>query len=545
MLATPINTLRKSYDVALECWRNYSPSGRAIARKRAAVEESLDALARRAPAPFSGTVLVDGSFDNPNFWFRYGLLRAALGLAQGKEVGAIGPYKRGHVRASFARWQIRDVVDLAAQPRDPQRVAAIADELLAAARTPDDVVGWRLPEGVDPVIVYDSILKRQRRAVLDPQHPEMRALTHEAISRILRAAETLDLVKPDLVVVSHTIGMVCGPLAYLAAARGIPVVLVFGLFGALRFARFSTTQDLFSFYDRPTRAEIDALPAARVAAMTEIGRSYLGRRLAGKADDLASVFAFQKNRDAIDRATLCAQKQWDPRKPIVAFYASNWFDWPHQLGMTQFRDFLDWTEATFAVARENPQFNWLFKPHPAEDWFGGVALADIMARMGSVPHVAVAEKSWNNTQVMNAIDALVTYHGTAGIEFASLGKPVLVPDRGKYDDCGFVRVAESRADYLALLATRWWDDIDLADTRRRAEIFAGWWFCAPAWQKRFVLADDSRQHELYDLIPQLVADNRGEVAQELDSLRAWWRSGHRYYHTWKMAQADAYQLSNV
>ena len=33
-------------------------------------------------------------------------------------------------------------------------------------------------------------------------------------------------------------------------------------------------------------------------------------------------------------------------------------------------------------------------------------------------------------------DALVTYHGTSALEYASLGKPVMVADRGWYHDFG-------------------------------------------------------------------------------------------------------------
>jgi hypothetical protein len=279
--------------------------------------------------------------------------------------------------------------------------------------------------------------------------------------------------------------------------------------------------------------------------MARIGRTYLQRRLGGAADDLASVYAFRRSRLDVDRAAICARYGWDPDKPIVAVYAANWFDWPHQLGMNAFRDFLDWTEATFAAAGANTGVNWLFKPHPAEDWFGGAKLTDVMARIGTAPHVGVAEKGWNNTSVMLAVDALVTYHGTAGVEFASLGKPVLVPDRGKYDDCGFVLRAESRDHYLALLGRDWWSGLDPADMRWRAEIFAGWWFCAPAWQRRFILADDSQQDALYGEIPQLVRENPREVAREIDSIRRWWQGGHPYYHTTKMMMSDSFQLSNV
>lgn len=537
--------LRDTINLFQGIWRDYSPGGRVTARKRANTENLLAALAQAPAGSFYGTVLYDGTFDNPNYWLRLSLLRAGLGLCQGHEIGLIGPYRRGQVRTTFLRMGISEILDFTSPPREAELARETADALVALTDKPEDVLAWSLPEGVDPGIVYDSILKRQRRAAIDPKHSEMRALTREAIGRICRIVEVLEETKPDLVVISHTIGMICGPLAFLAAARGIPVVLIFGLFGAPRFARFGRPSELFSFYDRPSREEIDALPSQRAEAMANIGRAYLARRFSGKADDLASVFAFQRRQGNIDRSSICARYDWNPEKPIVAFYASNWFDWPHQLGMTYFRDFLDWTEATFAVARESSQFNWLFKPHPAEDWFGGVGLADIIKRMGSAPHIAVSDRSWNNTGVLSSVDALVTYHGTAGVEFASMGKPVLVPDRGKYDDCGFVLVASSRAEYLSLLAQPWWHKLNLDDVRRRAEIFAGWWFCTPAWQKGFVLADDSRQDELYEINLNLLENNSTEVVREIKTLRDWWASGHRYYHTWKMVQSDSFQLSNV
>lgn len=537
--------LRQGYDTAIGLWRNYSPKGRNIARKRAETEAFLDEFARKSLDRFSGTVLVDGTFDNPNFWLRYSLFRRALGLAHADEVGLIGPYRRAFVQRTFRQLGIARAVDFTKAPASHAECDRIADALLEAASEPEDVLNWKLPGGVHPSILYDGILKRQRLAALDVCHPSMRDHTREALRTVARAGEILDEVRPNLVVTSHPVGIGCGSLAWLALSRGIPVMLPFGLFGVLRFTRFHRPEDVFSFYDRPSPEEMDTLPSETAAAMTYAGRLYLERRLDGRADDLASVYAFQRSASDIDRHGLCARYGWDPNKPIVAVYASNWFDWPHQLGMTQFRDFLDWIEASFAAARENSSVNWLFKPHPAEDWFGGVTLADLMKQIGSAPHIAVSDKSWNNSRVMMSIDALVTYHGTAGVEFASLGKPVLVPDRGKYEDCGFVKVAQSRAHYLELLGSDWWRNIDRTEVKKRAELFAGWWFCAPDWQGGFVLQDDSRQDALYDAIPQLMRTNRAIVDCEIATIQSWWKSGYRYYHTRKMAQSTAFRLSNV
>jgi hypothetical protein len=267
--------------------------------------------------------------------------------------------------------------------------------------------------------------------------------------------------------------------------------------------------------------------------------------LSGQTADLPSQYAFQRHRGEIDREQLVTQFGWDAAKPIVAVYTANWYDWPHQFGMSQFRDFLDWVEATYNAARNISSVNWLFKPHPAEEWFGGVKLSDIFGNFGHASHIAIADKSWNNAFVMRSIDALITYHGTAGIEFASLGKPVLLPDRGNYDGCGFAKVANSRAEYLELMSGEWWRDMNLNEARRRAEIFAGIWFCMPSWQGEFILGDDAEQNRLYEAIPQLLANGQGPVTREIDEIHKWWQSKKAFYHTEKMLRADQFKLSNV
>jgi hypothetical protein len=543
--SSAIDALRKGYDGAKNMWRDYSPNGRRVAALRAATDDTLSALARSSTARFEGTVLIDAMWDNPNYWLRLSLLRSALGTAHGREVGLLGEFRTAHCRDTLERLGIGTIKRFPGIAVDRARVDRIVAELLARTKRAADILDWELPGGVPAIVVYDGILKRQRLASVDVGHERFGEHVAEAVIAIERARTLLDEQRYDLLVLTHPFNFYWGALAHLALARGIPVVLAFGLFGVLRFAHMRQPEDMFRFYDRPTRAEIDGLAPATAEAMASIGKAYLASRFGGKADDLASVYAYQRRAAGIDRDSLCRRFGWDPGKPIVAFYASNWFDWPHQLGMTQFRDFLDWTEATLSAACDNSDVNWLMKPHPCEEWFGGVALSKVLGGMRTSPHVGIADSSWNNTAVMHAIDALVTYHGTAGVEFASLGKPVLVPDRGKYEDCGFVKLAQSRAHYLELLATRWWDGMDLADAQRRAEVFAGWWFCAPDWQQEFLLADDSRQDALYESIPTLLARNRDPLGTEIDTLRRWWESGHPYYHTWKMMAARAFRLTNV
>src|SRR5262245_66382599 len=96
----PEMALKRAYSRAVTLWRDHSPAGRAVARSRTEVERQLDGIARSTPHCFTGTVLVDGMWDNPNYWLRYSLLRTALGLAHGREIGITGEYRRRHCRAT-------------------------------------------------------------------------------------------------------------------------------------------------------------------------------------------------------------------------------------------------------------------------------------------------------------------------------------------------------------------------------------------------------------------------------------------------------------
>ena len=158
--------LRRNYDAAIGLWRQFTPRGRDTERKRTETELMLAKMARSASRRFDGTVLVDGSYDNANYWLRYSLLRTGLGFAHGREVGLLGPYRRLQSRRTFARFGISECVD-ATKAAKGAAAASIADRLLAQTRSSDDVLNWKLPGNVHPAIVYDAILKRQRLASLD------------------------------------------------------------------------------------------------------------------------------------------------------------------------------------------------------------------------------------------------------------------------------------------------------------------------------------------------------------------------------------------
>jgi hypothetical protein len=505
--------------------------------QRRTTERLLAQLSASPARPGGRHVLVDAMYDNPNYWVRYALLRAALGLAGDRELGVLGPHRARPCRRTLRRLGIGDAVRITELHDDRARHRRHAEELLARARTPDDVLGWTLPGGVPADFLYDGLLKRQRAAEVDVRDPRLTRYVADALASIAAADRLLGSRGFDLVVLSHAVNVQFAALAWLATSRGIPVVLAQGHYGVPRFVKLLTPMDVYDTNDRPTAADADALPPHRAEVLAAAGRAYLDKRLAGGTDDLGARYAFQRASRGVTRQAVVERFGWDPERPIIGVYASNWFDFPHGCGMTQFRDFLDWMRATLEVAAANRHVNWLFKGHPCDDWYGGVTLSDLVPPLDAHAHVRLVPGEWNGAALLHALDGVVTVHGTAGIEYAAAGKPVLVADRGWYHDFGFVRWPRSRGEYLQALATDWWKDLDLHATTRRARVFAGWYFTRPRWQGGFVLEDDPRQGAIYRTAPTLLTADPDAVRREIRTIREWYASDHRHYHTYKMSQA--------
>jgi len=508
------------------------------------VESSLaPALALMAALPSisskdQGYILLDGSFNNPNYWWRLSLFWAACGRPNA--VGLVGEYQATACREIMNALGISNVRGFGARNTLYRSEARI---LLSKCKSQSDILKLQLPEGFPPATLYDHILKRQRAATVQLDHPLLEDCVAEILAAIAAAKKWLDVNPPAKIGLSHAINPLGAALAWLGQRRKIPVFILFGNYGVPRFWRVDGPADFWRGIDCPTGADIDSLPEQQSLELAQIGEQYLTKRLSGQTTDLATRFAF-RGGICPDKALLAEQFGWKENRPVISVYASNWFDYPHALGMTQFVDFLDWIEVTLEAALNNNDVYWIFRSHPVDEWYGGLSLNAVFPK-NPPSHVRLCPLDWSGAAVTAFSDALVTYHGTAAIEYAALGKPVLVADRGWYHDCGFVHWPQSKADYVNALGHEWWKSIDISTAKNRAHIFSGWYFCVPQWQEKLILLDDSLQDQLYFKILELQKNQSSTIQEEVAWIRKWLDSKTHFYHTFKMRNAVGYALSNV
>lgn len=525
------------------------PDRRAAAVRRAAGLAQLNLLSRQhdgTAVPAAHKILVDGTWDNANYWTRFAIVRRALALDGAAEVGMLGQYSRKRSRAAFAAFGIVDVIDMKRASR-PRRYLGQAKELLQGIDSADELMQLSLPMDFPSEVFFDGVLKRQRRATVDVADPNLPEYLAEAIARLEAAEAIVAGGGFDLVILSHALDYTYGAIAWAAVRHGIPVLTLYGDFGHAKFFRLKKPEDLFMYPERATLAELGHMPENRAASLRSLGAQQLAARLGGRTTDVGALYAYQRRQGSISREEMAKRFGWETSKPTIGIYNSNWFDYPHASGLHGFRDFLDWIIATLEVARARPEVNWLFKAHPCDDWYAkinGQRLEDLVAAIGQ-PHIRLADKSWNGLDLMRSLDGIVTCHGTIGIEATSQSIPVLVPYAGWYGHAGFVSCANGREDYLARLQTSWWQQQDAVARREQAELFAGWAFCIPDWYGDCVFPDDSRQDEIFSGLGEFLMSNRAVLARECEEVAAWFADGHPYYHVFAMTRATRFRLGNL
>lgn len=505
-----------------------------LRRSRIRFEKALNQLVAN-DGLIQGSVIIDGLWDNPNYWTRVTLIGKALGLTPGQMIGVTGPYQSDKVACTFARMGIKEVYDFDAIRSTGQfdLFQSEAREILSGIRDPSDILKLDLPFSFPASFLYDAILKEQRTAAVDILSPQLVELTSECIGYLYQAKELMKRAMPQLVIMSHVVSHRMGPLAWIALTEGVEVALLFGNYGTLRFSRLSSLKDFFDTTDRPHKAEIESIPREKRPLLKEATVRYMQSRLKGASGDIGARYAFARNSGQISRDQLCRRLGWSSDRPIISVYASNWFDFPHACGLRHFRDFLDWMQLTVSVAHRASGFNWLLKPHPCDEWYGGVTLKDLVSHTEVSGNVRLSPDGLSSQSIMELSDALVTVHGTAGIEFALHSKPVLLADRGWYSDTGIGLLCNSREEYIQRLESRWWENVDTDSAKESAYLFAGIYFTAVEWQNGLLFRDDSEQWSIYGSQPELIQDHEMLLRREMMAIRSWFLSSSKRYHTWK------------
>lgn len=150
------------------------------------------------------------------------------------------------------------------------------------------------------------------------------------------------------------------------------------------------------------------------------------------------------------------------RKSVVVF-SHILYDAMFHYGDELFQDYATWLIETVKVAIENPGVDWFIKLHPSNLWrgefqsmLGGKYEEEkIIARhIGALPahvHLVYADTPINPFGWYQIADYGISVRGTAGLEMACFGKPVITAGTGRYEGKGFTIDPRSVDEYRSIL----------------------------------------------------------------------------------------------
>ena len=487
-------------------------------------------------------VLIDGMWDNANYWYRLRLAWVSLGLSKAYTVGLIGEHSKSRARNSLKAFGVKNIINIAEFMFDKKRYYQTAKKILENLSSSKELLNVTFHCNFPASIIYDSILKRQRKPTVDISDPNLINILAESIGYIYAAETILKNNDYDLIILSHMVDFRYATLAYLGAKYNKKVIVLYGDYGVNRFIKISHPADIFSFPGRPSSHDLKESSPQKEIALEKVGSEYLNKRFSGLTNDIGSKYAYQLRVNTVSRVDLCQSFGWDEDKKIIGVFNSNWFDYPHGSGLEEFSDFYDWINTTLDVAKNANSVNWLFKSHPCDEWYSvpeSASLENILKKI-NLNHIKMVDKKINGLDLIKVIDYVVTCHGTIGLEGAALQKPILLPYAGWYGHAEFSRMSKNKEEYVKLLSEKWWDDIDLASASKKAKIFTGWTFGMPSWQAKYRLNDDSQQDKIYNNIIEFIKENISEITFEISLISSWAEHESKYFHIYKMQNSENY-----
>lgn len=301
--------------------------------------------------------------------------------------------------------------------------------------------------------VRSSVIRYLQGAALTGHEGVVREFAHSALVSACAASNALDKFDPWRVFMSHGIYVDWGPALHIARRRGIPVT-------AWK-SSYLTSHFYFRHVEDPSRIDFKALSPE---TWNEVKSADLTPRQNARLDRFfddrykKNISFDMRNRPKQFRSDLSElrAKYAPTHKPVwVVLSHINW-DSVADFAPMAYRTFDEWILDTVRQAIEVPDVQWLIKIHPVEAWDNpATGVQRLIERsFPSLPdHVRVipAEDDVSPANLFELMDGGVTVYGTAGLELALMGKPVIVAGEAHYGGMGFTHDALTPEAYRDLL----------------------------------------------------------------------------------------------
>lgn len=396
---------------------------------------------------------------------KLGLLLGSTLRLEGLEPVVATPRPNTRTRAYARCFGVRRIVVREDVALDEAELSA-CDRAVAEVRSLDPEVDavrrWSFGGYAAGYHLLSTLIRLTLDGAPDLHDPETRELLEivagEIVRNYQRAERILDDLEPVVVLVEEANYGVNGPLVDVAVRRGVDVVQTIATWrdDALMSKRLTaTTRRVDAKSVAPeTLVYLEEEPWTEVEEQQLWGdfqRRYGGFWVLGQQSQPGTTdHTPEEVASALDL---------DPARPTAVVFAHVLWDATLFFGVDLFEHYGDWLVQTVGAAVENPAVNWVVKAHPSNVFRAQhgdvgpesgetVLLTEHYPELPGHVQVLPSDTPISTRSLYQAADYGVTVRGTAGLEMACFGRPVLTAGTGNYSGLGFTHDSGSVREYL-------------------------------------------------------------------------------------------------
>ena len=220
--------------------------------------------------------------------------------------------------------------------------------------------------------------------------------------------------------------------------------------------KFSSFSKRYTFPTDETEKLFKFIYKERRHLASKLGYKLIKKRFAGnwKAYFEIERIGGHGNKKNYSKKELCKILNWDINKPIVTIFSHSLIDGNYRNGPRIFKDNLTWLRETLFNIQGIDKFNWMIKPHPNDGYYKFAKTSTIKEYneiVGKYDHVKIIPNDLSSISVSEIVNAIVTSHGTASLEYACMGLPAITAGRTAYSYLNINYWAKTKKKYFYYL----------------------------------------------------------------------------------------------
>jgi len=249
------------------------------------------------------------------------------------------------------------------------------------------------------------------------------------------------------VVLSHRVYLFYGLLSRIAHIKGAEVYL----YNQRRVRKYLPGDNIKVYEGKPIKEHIEFI-RNNIKDYADIVDSYLGRRFNGELIEIDVELNKKTRKYSLDE--IIDKYNFDKNLPIVIIFLHVLADANHLNEEYLFNSHYDWLVETVKIIRQNRSCNWLLKAHPSEIYYDEVGLAKKIVNevITSGDNIKFANDDFKNSSAIGVAKAIITVHGTAGLEFSCFGIPTILAGAAHYSGFGFTHEPKTIDNYSKILS---------------------------------------------------------------------------------------------